>query len=281
MRHAMPILAVTAAVFLASGCDRLKGDAGAKGPVAATVDGEKITVSDLQTELKANGAAQPDNPEVQKLALQRVIARKLLAKYAKEKGLSDTAEAKVMEAAALETLAATLAQRDAVDKIAAPTDAEVSAFVTEHPEMFAKRTIYLVEAVTLDKAPDAALEEALKPVDDYGDVLKVLDDRKATYKRGQTQLDTLQMDPKLTAQIGALKPNQAFVLPTPPTVAVARIQASRVQPLVGPQALQVARQILTNQRRNKAADDRLKGLMKAAESKITYGAGFAPPKPAT
>ncbi len=277
MRLSKPLLAAGVAVLLLAGCDKLKGGGGDVGPVAATVNGEKITVSQIATELKASGAADPANPEVQKLALQRIIARKLLAGYAKDQKLDATPEAKVMQAASQETFAATLAQRDAVAKAPAPTDAEVDAFIAANPAMFAQRTLYLVEAVTLDRMPDAATEAALKPVDAFPDVLKVLDEHQMTYKRGQTQLDTLQIDPKLAANLLALKPDQAFVLPAGRTVAVAHIRQSKVQPFQGSQAVQVARQILTNQRQTKAADDRLKGLLKAAEPKITYGAGFAPP----
>jgi peptidyl-prolyl cis-trans isomerase C len=284
MRNATPVLAATLAVLALAGCDKLKGMAGGggSGPVAATVNGEKITVAQVDAELKASGdEAAAKDPALRQVAVQRIIARKVLADEARKEKLDATPEAKILKNAAAETFEATLVQRDALAKVKPPTDAEVQAFIQQNPAMFANRMLYVLEEAQLEKAPDAATQAALKPVDAYDGVLKVLAEHGINVRRGTAQLDTLQIDPRLTDALAKLPPGNAIVLPAPPTVAVARVLGSKPQPLTGPQAEAIARQVMVNQRRQKAVNDRMQGLIKAAEAHTTYGAGYAPPKPGT
>jgi EpsD family peptidyl-prolyl cis-trans isomerase len=269
------------ALLLLGGCDRLGlGGSADKGPVAVTVDGEKITVAQLDAELKAAEVQDAQNPEVRRAALQRIVLRKLLAKEARARKLDESPDMAHLKEAAVENLEAGLVQRDTLKAVAEPTDAEVQAFMAANPQMFAGRTVYLVDRLILPAQPDAATAAALEPANTFEAVMKVLDERKVPYRRTREQIDSLRTIPNIAQQIAKLPPRMPFVLPTPPGVSVNVVLASQQQPVMGQNALALARQALTNQRRQKAVADRVEGVTKAAEAKIVYAPEYAPPKPA-
>src|SRR5690348_3094737 len=101
------------ALLLLGGCDRLGlGGSADKGPVAVTVDGDKVTVAQLDAELKASEVPDAQNPEVRRAALQRIVLRKLLANEAREKKLDQSPDVAHLKEAAVENLEASLVQRD-------------------------------------------------------------------------------------------------------------------------------------------------------------------------
>jgi peptidyl-prolyl cis-trans isomerase C len=261
--------AAAMAVVLVAGCS--KGDVGKD--TAATVAGEKITTAELETELKAAGVKKPEDPAIQRAALEEIIARKLLAKAARADKLDRTPEALAAKAVVEEGFNANLDRRATVAKVAEPTPAEVSAFVQSHPEMFAQRTGYLLDQLLVPAQGDPGLLAALKPTKTLEDVMRILDERKVPYRRGAQSMDTLRADPQLSIALAKLPPGEPFLLPDPAGFTVSRVRDKRVQPLTGPAAEAVAKELLLAERRTKALKARLEELRK---DKVAYGPAFAP-----
>lgn len=246
-----------------------------KGPVAATVNGEAITVAQLDAELKAADAQNISDPEVRNAALGQIVLRKLMASSARDAKLDKAPEAALLKAAAAETFEASLERRATLAKTPAVTAAEAEAFVQSHPEMFAQRTAYLVDRLQLNGKPDAATGKALGPANTFEDVETVLKSRGVPYRRSVEELDSLRMDPRISAQIARVPAGAPFVLPTPPGLSINRIRASKPQPVTGEAAVTFARQALAAQRRTEALNKRLEALKTAAAGKISYGQGYA------
>jgi len=75
-----------AAMLLVAACD--KGGSAPKGQVVAQVNGQDITLSELNAELLANKVpADSDDKAATQLILQRLIARKLLVEHARDEKL--------------------------------------------------------------------------------------------------------------------------------------------------------------------------------------------------
>jgi EpsD family peptidyl-prolyl cis-trans isomerase len=249
-----------------------------KGEVLARVYGEKVTSDELDAELKAAEAPNANDPNVRKEALQRVVLRKVLAHAAHEKKLDKDPDYPFLKQAAIESFEASLVQRSALKASTAPTLQEASAFVAEHPEMFAQRTVYLVEELQVNQPPDPALFQVLKPLNDLPAIEKVLQERRVPYRRGADQLDSLRVDPKLSLQV-ARDPGSAFVVPGPNGgYIIARVRDSKVQPVVGEPATSYASALLTAQRKQKAVNDAVQSAMTAAKSNIVYSDGYGPPE---
>src|SRR5262245_22785026 len=142
MRARNAILAACLPLALLAACNRAPVG---KGEVLARVHGEKITTDEVDAELKAAEVADPTDPAVRRDALQRIVARKVLAHAAHEQKLDKDPDYPFLKQAAVETFDAALLQRNAVKNAGAPTLQDASAYVAAHPEMFAQRTIYLID----------------------------------------------------------------------------------------------------------------------------------------
>lgn len=248
-----------------------------KGEVLAKVYGEKVTSDELDAELKSAEVPNATDPAVRREALQRVILRKVLAHTAHEKKLDNDPAYPFLKQAAIESFDASLVQRAALRASSTPTLQEATAFVAAHPEMFAQRTVYLVEELFVNQPPDPGLFDVLRPLDDMPSIEKVLQDRRVPYRRGVDQLDSLRVDPKLSLQV-ARDPTSAFVVPGPNGgYIIGRVRDSKVQPVTGEQATSYASALLTAQRKQKAVSDALQSAMAAAKSNITYSDGYGPP----
>jgi peptidyl-prolyl cis-trans isomerase C len=258
------------AVVLVAGCSKGDGD---NKDIAAEVAGDKITTAELQTELKGAGVKNVDDPKIQRAALEEIIARKLLAKAARAEKLDKAPDVLAAKAAAEEAFDANLDRRATIAKIPEPTAAEVTAFVQAHPEMFAQRTGYLLDQLLVPAQQDPTLLEALKPTKTLEDVERILQERKIPYRRGTQSMDTLRADPGLSRVMTRLPPGEPFLLPDPAGFTVSRVRDKRVQPLTGPAAEKVAKELLWAERRTKALKDRLEALRK---DKVAYGPAFAP-----
>jgi EpsD family peptidyl-prolyl cis-trans isomerase len=248
-----------------------------KGEVLARVYGEKVTSDELDAELKAAEVPNATDTNVRREALQRIVLRKVLAHTVHEKKLDKDPDYPFLKQAAIETFEASLVQRSAVKASSTPTLQEATAFVAAHPEMFAQRTVYLVDELFVNQPPDQALFQVLKPLNDIPSIEKVLQDRRVPYRKGVDQLDSLRVDPKLSLQV-ARDPNSAFVVPGPQGgYIIARVRDSKVQPVVGEPATSYASALLTAQRKQKAINDSVQAAMTAAKSSITYSDGYGPP----
>lgn len=272
-------MAAVAAAGLLAGCEQLNGLAGKDtSAVAATVDGRKIT--EAQIDLELAGAANPKDPALRKAALERLVNRRLFAQAAHDEALDQSPEAKLLKQTAIEAYEAGLTERNTVGKLAEPTAAEVQAYIQQNPTRFGQRTVYLLDVLRLTGQPPANLAQILEPANTLAEAEAALKANNIPYERGASQADSLAIPPEIATQIAALKPGQAFVLPTNGAVTVNAIRASRVQPVGGPGAEQLAKQALRVERRNKALKDRLDALREAKKGKITYSEGYAPETPA-
>lgn len=267
------ILAVAAVAALSvAGCSPRAGDG---STVAARVAGRSITVAELEAEMRVTGVAKPEDPQVRRAALERLIVRKLLARAAREDGLSTTPDARRARDIAREDFDATLERTLTLNKVATPTDAEAAAYVASHPESFSGRTIYLLDQIQTASAPDVAVLRALGPTKTLDEAEGVLIDRKVSYRRAPAAIDTLRAPPGLSVILAKLPAGEVFILPEGGGVSISRVRASEVQPVTGPGATAFVKQLLMTRRQNEALTRRVETL-KAEQ--VTYGEGFSPAK---
>jgi len=248
-------VAAMAALAIA-GCAKTGGD---KGELA-TVGNEKVTEAQLTAELKATEVAKPDDPEVRKAALDRIITRKLLAQAAHDDKLGKAPDYGLLRTAAIEAFDAGLELSAIGNKTATPTAADAAAFIQAHPEMFAQRTGYLLDQLHVDAKPDAAMLAALQPTKSLAEVERLLQSRNIAYRRSVEQLDSLRADPRISTALRKLAPGEPLVLSEPTGFSVSSVRQTSVQPVVGAQATAIATKLVAAQRRAKAMDDRIAAL---------------------
>lgn len=266
------LVVCAASILILGGCDKKVG-----GQVVAVVNGQEITQQELNAEL--NGQQIPQNADrkaVMAQVLQRVIDRKLLIGKAKEQGLDKSPTYLAQVQRAQDAVLIGMMTTSAAKIVPIPDAAAAQQFITNNPTMFAGRKRYQLDQVIFKAANDLALQAKLKPVKTLPEVESVLTNTGIKFQRGTTQLDTAMLPTPIAARIAALPPGEPFVVPQNGQIVVNVIRSTVDAPTPAQQAQSAAVEIMRRQAVEAAMRKQVDQAR--ASAKITYDAGFAPPK---
>ncbi|HEY1879857.1 MAG TPA: peptidyl-prolyl cis-trans isomerase, partial [Caulobacteraceae bacterium] len=260
MRFALVSVAVTAL----AGCKIpfLHNNASPSGQVAATVNGQEITVREVGVEL--GNFTSPD-PKLQKLArtaaLENIITRKLVAQAAVAQGLDKTPDYAVLKQRAVDNLLDQLLEKKLAEQVPAPTEEEANAYVAEHPDMFVQRKIYTVDQVRMARPANPDILKPLQPLKTMAEVEAALDQDHLTYAKGVGTIDALTVDPRLQDQISKLPAGEIFIVPSGGQLLINQIRETQTVPFTGPPATQFALNYLKRSRVQDAVQKQLSTLV--------------------
>lgn len=256
------------------------GDKAPTGQVVATVDGEEITAMELNAELAGVQVADPaQRKQVEQAALQRIIARKLLAQQAKEQKVDKTPAFAQQLARSNETLLAAAAQRKMAEGVPEPPRQEAETFISENPQMFAQRRMMVVDQIVTGTLPEPVLK-ALQPTTTMEQVEGVFQANGVDFQRTTTILDSLTAPKPLLDTILKLPPGEIFVFPRANAVFVNQVRDNRVLPFTGDRAVRYATNGLKSMKTQETVNKKTELLIKGSEAKIKYNDAYKPPPPA-
>jgi peptidyl-prolyl cis-trans isomerase C len=203
-------LACAALTLALAGCGDKTAPA-KKGQALANVNGEEITVLQLNEEMQRAGVPAARQQQASKQLLQALIDRELLEHAALGEKLDR--DPKVMQAIertrSLIVAEAYLQKRLA--KAAPPSPAEVEAYYKEHPEFFDKRQQFSMEQLMLaagDMTPE--VRAAADGARSLEEVAVWLDAHGVKYGRAQVTRSTAELGPALSKKLLALPKGQLF-----------------------------------------------------------------------
>ncbi|WP_294258492.1 EpsD family peptidyl-prolyl cis-trans isomerase [uncultured Sphingomonas sp.] len=273
------VTAAAAAALAVSGCGSKDGKLD-KGQVVASVDGDEITIFELNAEVQAAQApAGTDRKLAEQLALQRIIERKILAKIAREQKLDKTPAFLIQQRRADELILTTMLRDKIAGGVAQPTEAEITQYQAAHPDRFAQRKIYTVEQILFPPPSSADKFKQFAPLKTLDQLAAKLTADGTQFRRAPTQLDSAALPPEIAGKIAALPAAEMFILPTQQGLTANVITATTVQPLPADQAHDLALNALRNERFSKAADAQLNERLKKARATVKYQPGYqAPPQ---
>lgn len=284
--------ALTAAISLAAltaACD--KKDDAPKGQVVVTVNGDDVTVHELNSELQLLRApASAPRKQVEQVALQRVVERKMLADVARERGLEKNPQFLLARRRLDDGLLVQALQTDIAQKVPKTTREAAEKFIAANPALFGERKIFTIDQIRFLRPANIA-QIGLEPAKTMADVARVLGNANIRFERAPVQLDALTVAPALTAEIlriTAKNPEEVFMFADQPQGAPAPIMfvnhvtATKVEPFIGEDAIKFAQQLIQRQEIQKALTNDLAKFKAAAKPNIKYAANYAPPpeKPA-
>ncbi len=248
-----------------------------KGQVLATVDGEEITATDLRLELGGASAPTPDQQKaLEKMALQNIVNRTLLAKAAAAEGLDKGPEFAVAERRAKQAVLIELLNAKTRKGVPAPSAEEVRTFVTNNPVMFADRRTFVVDQIVVPQV-DQQLAKALQPVTSLEQARAVLAQRKIRSSTTTGVIDALTIPPEAARQIAGLPPGEVFIIPSQGGLRINQVRSVQVNPIPDDQAQAIAREMLMRQRIEGQLRNRAETVIKAGAAKVKYNPEFAPP----
>lgn len=265
----MCAVVVMASVGLA-GCNRDKprADAG-PGQVLASVNGEEITVLQLNEEMQHAGVPAVQQQVAGKQLLQALIDRELLeSEAAKEKIDRDPKVRQAIERARSLIIAQAYMQK-AVGDTGRPTQTEIEEYFNKHPQFFARRSQLTMRQLVL---PASALTPELRAAADKAksleEVAAFLDTRQIAYDRTQVTRSTADLKPELASTLLAMPKGKLFLVQEGQRALLIAIDSVRDAPVALDIAAPQIAQYLANRKNKELAQAEIQRLR--ATAKIEY-----------
>jgi EpsD family peptidyl-prolyl cis-trans isomerase len=267
------IIALAIALSFA-GCGKQEEAKGSQ--VAAKVNGDEITVHQINFELSRLGNPDPAQAEqVTAKILNGLVDQQLFLQQAFEEKLDrDPRVVQALDENRRKILASAYVERLA-QNVAKPTDAEIKDFYARNPALFSERRIYKIEELQIQTTPQntAAIKSRLaesRNLDDFGEWLK---SGKIPFRAAQSVKPAEQLPVELLPRMHAMKDGQALTLIGNNQITVLFLMASQTQPLAEEAARPAVERYLVNLRKRELVDANLKKLR--ASARIEYKGKYA------
>jgi EpsD family peptidyl-prolyl cis-trans isomerase len=274
MRSALFLLPV-AAILSSCGSDDTP-----TGQVLATVNGVEITTSDLNAEMGGMRAgSDAEQRELQRAVLQNIVNRTLLAQAAAERGADDGPGAAMAKRRAEQMAQISLFEDQIRRQVPAIGREEVDQFILDNPLLFGQRRIFVVDQIIVPSPPEALLR-ALEPLDTMAQVQAELARYNLPTRSAVGVIDAVTMDPGAVRQIVALPAETVFTLPAEGSVRINKIRESQIVPITGDDAVNVATELLRNQRAQRQVSEAVSTIIQEGQANVRYNADYQPRTPA-
>ena len=256
------------------------------GQVVVTVNGDDVTVHELNSELQLLRApASAPRKQVEQVALARVVERKMLADVARKRGLDKNPQFILSQRRNDDGLLVQALQTDIAQKVPATTREAAQKYVAANPSLFAERKIFTLDQIRFLRPANIA-QIGLEPAKTMAEVARVLTSANVRFERAPVQLDALAVNPALTAEvlrITARNSDEVFMFADQPQGAPApimyvnKVTNVRVEPFVNEAAIKFAQQLLQRQEVQKRLTSELARFKTEAKPNIKYATAYTPP----
>lgn len=183
------------------------------GQSLVRVDGEEITVLQLNEELQRANIQPSQQEEAGKQLLESMINRQLIIAEAVRNKIDRSPEVvQAIERAKAQIIAQAYLQGK-TSKITKPTKAEIEDYYQKHPEFFAKRKQFdLLSVFISSKDFNDELKAAIVPAKSIDEVMAWMDKHGMQYKRGRVSRTSADMPPDMSTKLLNLKKGNLIVV---------------------------------------------------------------------
>lgn len=277
----MKVKVLVTALFMSImlvGCGGEKGANKEDTQVAAKVNGEEVTVHELNQTLGQLRVkvTQGNQAEIKQKALDHLVDQTLVLQAAKQAKLDRNPEIlSALEAAKQKVLVDAYVQRT-LQGVGKPTLQEIETFYNEHPQIFADRKVFVYTQLTMPVEKEAleSLVTELKAIKTLEELLPILKEKGISYKRMVEANPSEKLPPPLLAPLNVLKVGDIGYLKMSDGLLVIELQQALAQPVTLEQATPAIGRQLYKQKQKEAADKLVESLKENA--KVEYLGEFAP-----
>ena len=275
MRQSIRFSAVLLALLALSACG--KGDATHSGQVVAKVNGEEITIHQVNAAMARFGKLdETQAKEASQKVLNSLIDQQLLLKKAAEKKLErDPAVMQALEGAKRQVLSQAYLEK-MMQSVGKPSASEVHDYYAQHPGLFENRRIYKFQEILLENSNPEALKAAKEKLDQgkgLGDFVKWLRTENIAFKADETVKPAEKFPMEMLLRVQSLKVGQMAMVSSDQGALILNLVAARDQPVTEAQAKPAIEAFLTNKKRSEYAQAEIKKMHDAAQ--IEYLGAFA------
>jgi EpsD family peptidyl-prolyl cis-trans isomerase len=259
---------VLAAATALSACGE-KAAAKKPGQALASVNGEEITVLQLNEELGRVNPAAAQQEAARKQLLEALIDRQLLQNEAnKEKLDRDPKVVQAVERAKALIVAQAYVQKR-VGNLPRPTKEEVAAYYSQNPQFFSNRKTFDMRELVLNTADvNDEVKKAMDGAKSLEEVAAWLDSKGIKFSRAQLTRTSAELPPELSSRLLAMPKGQLFIIREGERSMLISIADVKDSPVALEQASAQIEQYLFNKKNKEAAEAEVKRLRSTA--KIEY-----------
>lgn len=212
-QHAGLVLVLIATLGALTACGNKDKAAGGSGQALVRVDGQEITVHELNDELARSNVPAAQRDAASKKLLADLVDRQLLDNAAmKDKIDRDPNVMAAIERAKAQIIAQAYMQKR-LNTVARPTKEEIDKYYADHPDFFAERKQYDLEQIVLhNKDFGADLKAMIAPNKSLDDIAAWLKDHHIEFSRSGFSRSTVDMVPALTKKLKDMRKGQLFAL---------------------------------------------------------------------
>ncbi len=253
------------------------GDKKASSQVAVKVNGDEVSVHQVDLILRRQAANVPANQQdvVTRRVVETLVDQEILSQAARKDKLDqDPQVVQMMEAAKRDVLARAYLERLS-DKVTEPSSDEVDRYYDSHPNLFSQRRLYSLQETTVAMPADKAAQlkeklEATPSMEKLDEVLKAESVRSNTR---QLSISAEDVPLGLLDQLAALKEGRSVVQLQEGSGRVLTMINSKLSPIPPAQAKRLIAMHLVKERQRNALQQGVKALRE--QSKIEYQGRYA------
>ncbi len=236
------------------------------GQALASVDGEEITILQLNDELN-RAKIQPEQIEsTKKQLLESIIDRQLMKAEAERNKLDRTPHVMQAIARAKTQIIAQAYLQNIVSEIENPTPVEINEFYQSNPQFFSQRKKYNLSIIRFAKNEyNDELKSIFDGAKSLKDVSKWLDKHKVPYLHEEITRDTAQMPQEMSARLQQQKKGDMFHVSENEDDLLVSIDAIDAQPISAEVAKERIEMHLLNKKRRETAEAAIARLRSSAE----------------
>jgi EpsD family peptidyl-prolyl cis-trans isomerase len=247
-----------------------------QSPAIAKVNGDSITTAELNQAIARLNITKPEQIAAAKpQVLKALIDQQLLVQKATEDRLDkDPAVAQLLEAARRQVLSQAFIERSAKG-VAKPTDAEISAYYNQHPELFGQRRIFTLQELSISVSPDRVQEvkSHLDSSQSLGDFVTWMRSQNIPFRGGNGVKPAEQLPLEILPKLQSMQIGQSLAMPAPGGMTVLQILAEQNEPMTLDKSRAAIANFLMTAKQREAAENALKTLR--GNAKIEYLGEFA------
>ncbi|GJL74294.1 MAG: hypothetical protein NMNS02_04000 [Nitrosomonas sp.] len=257
---------VLGSVVVLSACDDSGSIDKEPGQALVSVDGEEITILQLNDEL-SRARIQADQLEsAKKQILESMIDRQLLMAEAKRNKLDRAPNVMQAIERAKSQIIAQAHLQSVFGEIEQPSKSEISMFYQDHPEIFAQRKQY---NFTILRFPANELNDELESTIDMAksldDVVKWLDKNNIPHVRDKIARSSAQIPPEMNKRLQGKNKGAMFLVSEKDDSLLVSVDAIEENPVAADKAEQRIGMHLLNKKQREAAQAELARLRSSAE----------------
>ena len=253
-------------------------DSAKDSQVVAKVNDTEVTLHQLNYELGLLGQGQVavQNPDkitrqtLEDLVSQQVVAQKAITEKLDRYPQIMQALERTKRQVLVQAYIKKITERDTTP----PGKQEVTDYYNQHPELFAKRRIYQIREILLDKTlPMAEIQAKMGDSMSLEALVSWLESKKVKMQSGVVVKPAEQLPFEMLSRLAQMRQGQVMVVEAPTNILLSILMDIRDQPVSEVQATQSIERFLVTQKREKLAEAEIKRLR--SEAKVELLGKFA------